>query len=225
MHFYICYQCPTHPRLFCVFLLHLSGQHFLWWVGEAVSPPVSLHPPPGAFGILPVGLFCFTGCKFQHLVYFFYRDSQPCTVWSVSWGLCYWGFFWWLNISDIFGGGSEMVRWNYDDFHASWLAWSTDILGSIRSCHRVTVFPTALFWRFLWTFVLTWLLCYFKGSQNFSVGLLHKCKQCPVKYSLWLLFLVVHFGKGFDGVSTHLSVSISFVAIVPRVIWGGENWI
>ena len=44
------------------FALALASAALLGVVWQGGFSPVSLHPPYGAVGIFPLGLFCFTGC-------------------------------------------------------------------------------------------------------------------------------------------------------------------
>ena len=58
MHVFMCYHCPTHPRMVCIFILCLSVWLFLGLVGKATPPPIYLHPPSGVVDICPLDFFC-----------------------------------------------------------------------------------------------------------------------------------------------------------------------
>ena len=77
-----------------------------------------------------------------------------------------WGSFRWFNVYDIFGGGSEMVCWACDHFGASWFAWSTDLIGGLRSLRRVAVFLAALVWGRSWGILVHCCSLCEGGSEN-----------------------------------------------------------
>ena len=138
---------------FCVDLLGFG------WIGG-----LSSHICPPAFWCrwnLPIGLFCFTRYIPTPLI-FFALSSNPCLIWTVYWGLCsvLEVSFYGSMSPKFFIEGSKTFWWTWDHFHVIWIAWSTNIIGSLRSYLQVAVFPTAIVWRFLRTFVCPLVTCF-----------------------------------------------------------------
>ena len=136
----------------------------------------------------------FTRSVVQHIIYFLSLVYQPCMIWTVSWGLRFWGSFWGFNISDIFVGGSKMVWWNLRSF-------PHDLVCLIyQSSWRSLIL--SLGWFYTSTAMSLWWSCWvlvscFTGSRGSkSIGGTSPC----LKEITCLLVLSLCNKEGLDGI-------------------------
>ena len=71
-----------------IFLLRLTERTIFGLAGEGDSTPICLLPPSSATEICPLGCL-FLQVVFQHIGYFISLVSQPCLIWTISWGFRY----------------------------------------------------------------------------------------------------------------------------------------
>ena len=100
MNSFICYQWLT--RLsdgLQNFVLRLSARPFSGLVGEADSPPIKFTSVLLCGWYLPIIIFCFIRCVFQHLGLSakFLRDS-----------ICSWGYPVYFYVYKVFGGAPKL---------------------------------------------------------------------------------------------------------------------
>ena len=96
--------------------LALFSAALLGLIGKADSPLIMFTPVFWSVWHLLIEFFGFTRFIVHQLRYLLSLASQPCPIWTVSWGIWCWGSFWGFNISNVFGGGSKMVWWNLRSF-------------------------------------------------------------------------------------------------------------
>ena len=125
-----------------------------------------------------------------------------------------------LNVSDIFVGGSEVVRKSFQSSlrDLNWLfssAWSTDNLGGLRSCRRVSILLRSCLAGFFGLLLLQKVPC-FLGGPKLSEGLLHACDRCPGYSSTRLL---VSSFSDEEGLMGYLPCSLTVLPWWPSFLF------
>ena len=121
------------------FVLCLQLRPFSGLLGKAASPPI-------------VTWYVYHGWHLPRsvVVYFYKVYFQHLSLTEKSWGLrsVLRVALWFFNISDIFGGGSKRVWWNFwAHLHATWFWYSVPIFSAVITI--VSGFPIVrpLFWH------------------------------------------------------------------------------
>ena len=123
------------------------------------------------------------------------------------------------SVSNIFGGGSKVVGEFGVNFCVIWIVQSSrSYLVSFLSFFPSDHSSLAPFLRAL----VPWYPCLL-GDKNFLWVLLCNCDRYPGKSSPWLPIYSFFDEEYINVISSLISGGISFVAVFPHVIWGGEN--
>ena len=166
MHSCICYHRSTRPWTVCIFILHLSVRPFSGLVGEADSPPIVLTPAFWRSCHLTNGLFCFTRYIPTPWIFSCAGFSAVYDMDSLSMDpFRSWGSLWWFHVSNVFGGGSKMVCYNYNHLRASRISWFTNIIRGFALVSGF-LFSWLLFSVFFRNFISCLPVC--KELQNYQ---------------------------------------------------------
>ena len=171
------------------------------WQGGFSSHKVFTHP----LARLEYNHWCLVlQGVYQHLGYLISLDSQPCPIWTVTWGIrsdleghfLFWCFrhFWrrlWSG-QQIFSSFPRDLAWPPSDIFGGlhsccwvWYSWGSPLL----SLRQVFDLPTARLAALLvgsWSHNSSWFL----GFPKLSEGLLRDYNQCPGDFSSCLMVLL-----------------------------------
>ena len=175
-----------HLALFSAALLGVG------WRGgfsSYIFPNVSI-----TVGFLPWGCFILQGII--HLGYLLTLNSQPCPIWTFTWGLCS------ILKSPLISQCLQRFRRGFRIFRRIFpivpaqfcLSVPSNIPRGLRSRWRVFDSLTACLAALLWRFSYPPVPSFLGGYPKFWEGLLHNFKQLPGKSASWLLFFLCHDG-------------------------------
>ena len=200
MHVCMFYPLLTHCS-YC--LLHLvlrfPARPYSGLVGKADCPPICflISITVGYLPSLVVWLY-----KVLHTLYICLRWllSHVWSVHSLEGSAMFLRVLWFLNVSDVFGGGSKVVVKFYQSFPHGMACISRPISSGVFAIVTRSLAIWLLFW---WHFFLA-LDCpkvpnFIGGSTKLSERLIRDCEKFPRKYASSIIFTLYRNGEGFDG--------------------------
>ena len=131
----------------------------------------------------------------QHLRCLFFLDSQPCPIWTFTWGIRSWGAF----LGSMSLTSSEGVpKWSFNpqrilsswQFKCKLMSFSFfPIFSDLSALVARFLFSSAIVWRVFSGSCLYQKVPCFIRAPEFLERLIWACERCNGKSSPWLLVL------------------------------------